>query len=409
MVSEFLRSLATKPVCYHYLNDYLREHRDLIPTFAVFPGLLDFENRLYHLLENLGNIPRGWPQGMIVTHGQEFSSAFEYKRVLGSGSISVKFTNDMGYALGPLREFFKAVSIDMVKKENGIFQESDDGTYWFQPGSLSSAEEINKTEFAGALCANAILYQTNFGRVRLSLAVFKTIIGGKSLGLDDFEQIDSTLYRSWMKLLEAPLTGDEGFDFTISDEQGKALELVPGGENIAVTDENKEKYIELSCQWKLKRVAERRDAFARGFWSVLPKEYLTGCQPPEMQLVLFGLEKFDVDDWQKHTEFRGAPDDRFIANFWATVRAMKQDEMSLLLAFWTGTSGLPAGGFGSLKVLGGGTGLAVYVNVLAPTNHLPMASTCFNLLKIPLYKDLASLRDNLHVAIRYGSAGFEFT
>jgi ubiquitin-protein ligase E3 C len=42
------------------------------------------------------------------------------------------------------------------------------------------------------------------------------------------------------------------------------------------------------------------------------------------------------------------------------------------------------------------------------TSRLPMASTCFNILKLPPYESVALLRERLLLAIR-AKAGFEMT
>lgn len=51
----------------------------------------------------------------------------------------------------------------------------------------------------------------------------------------------------------------------------------------------------------------------------------------------------------------------------------------------------------------------VAVTEYIPERPLPMAATCFFMLKLPRYPDLYSLRKYLLVAIRYGAAGFEFS
>lgn len=43
-----------------------------------------------------------------------------------------------------------------------------------------------------------------------------------------------------------------------------------------------------------------------------------------------------------------------------------------------------------------------------PKRPLPMAATCFSMLKLPRYPDLYTLRKNLLVAVRHGASGFEF-
>ncbi|CAM9675147.1 unnamed protein product [Ectocarpus sp. 12 AP-2014] len=91
--------------------------------------------------------------------------------------------------------------------------------------------------------------------------------------------------------------------------------------------------------------------------------------------------------------------------FWNVVRSLTKEERSLLLQFATGCSRLPAGGFRGL----GPRTFTVAMIDYDPERPLPMAATCFYMLKLPRYPDLYSLRKNLLVAIRHGAAGFEFS
>lgn len=51
-----------------------------------------------------------------------------------------------------------------------------------------------------------------------------------------------------------------------------------------------------------------------------------------------------------------------------------------------------------------------YLNLkLADTSKLPTSSTCFNLLKLPAYTSALKLRDQLMVALRFGTHGFSFS
>lgn len=43
-----------------------------------------------------------------------------------------------------------------------------------------------------------------------------------------------------------------------------------------------------------------------------------------------------------------------------------------------------------------------------PLRPLPMAATCFYMLKLPRYPDSFTLKKNLLIAIRHGASGFEF-
>jgi hypothetical protein len=232
---------------------------------------------------------------------------------------------------------------------------------------------------------------------------------GDKLVLDDFETIDPELYRSWNWVLnDMELTEDDGYYFVANDDKGQAVDLIEGGSEIAVTEANKKRFINLWCAWKVARFSDKIKAFQNGFYDLIPREAISSFQPAELDLLLFGLPEFDLEDWRKSTVGSGGPA-TLHENFWKVVAQMSHEDRSLLLAFWTGCAGVPVGGFKSLKSLSGPNGLQLTVFNFESNCRLPTASTCFNLLKLPNYSSFEQLRDNLFVAIRYGSSGFAFS
>jgi E3 ubiquitin-protein ligase HUWE1 len=67
---------------------------------------------------------------------------------------------------------------------------------------------------------------------------------------------------------------------------------------------------------------------------------------------------------------------------------------------------VPIGGFKNLKGLYGPQKYSITRAV--EVTHLPHASTCFNMLKLPEYDSLQTLRKNLLIALNNGSEGFGF-
>jgi hypothetical protein len=54
------------------------------------------------------------------------------------------------------------------------------------------------------------------------------------------------------------------------------------------------------------------------------------------------MSEIDVDDWQKHTDYRGYnPSDEVVEWFWQIVKAWPAERKSRLLQFTTGTSRIP--------------------------------------------------------------------
>ncbi|WP_411023371.1 hypothetical protein, partial [Salmonella sp. s51228] len=116
---------------------------------------------------------------------------------------------------------------------------------------------------------------------------------------------------------------------------------------ILVTDENKEKYIELVVQWRfLRGIEPQRKAFMDGFNEIVPMHWLTIFDEKEMEVMLNGIQEFDFDDWYKHTVYKSYNQNtKQIQWFWQVIREIDNEKRSRLLQFVTGSCRLPLGGF----------------------------------------------------------------
>jgi E3 ubiquitin-protein ligase HUWE1 len=53
------------------------------------------------------------------------------------------------------------------------------------------------------------------------------------------------------------------------------VDLKPDGRNIAVTDANKDEYIQLIAEYRLTTsIKEQLDSFLEGFYEIVPKEHI---------------------------------------------------------------------------------------------------------------------------------------
>ena len=81
----------------------------------------------------------------------------------------------------------------------------------------------------------------------------------------------------------------------------------------------------LLIEWRIqKRVEEQFSAFMSGFNELIPPELISVFDERELELLIGGITDIDVDDWKKHTDYRGYTEsDEVIRNFW-TVRLCLQ-------------------------------------------------------------------------------------
>lgn len=107
----------------------------------------------------------------------------------------------------------------------------------------------------------------------------------------------------------------------------------------------------LVTEWKIvKRVEEQFNAFMSGFNELIPADLVNVFDERELELLIGGIADIDVDDWKKHTDYRGYQEsDEVIQNFWKIVRSWDAEQKSRLLQFTTGTSRIPVNGFKDLQ------------------------------------------------------------
>ena len=74
----------------------------------------------------------------------------------------------------------------------------------------------------------------------------------------------------------------------------------------------------LITEWRIqKRVEEQFNAFVTGFNELIPPDLVNVFDERELELLIGGIADIDVEDWKKHTDYRGYTEqDEVIKNFW---------------------------------------------------------------------------------------------
>lgn len=270
--------------------------------------------------------------------------------------LMIKFDGEDGLDYGGLsREFFFLLSHEMFNPFYCLFEYSAHDNYTLQinPHSGINPEHLNYFKFIGRVVGMAIFHRRFLDAFFIG-ALYKMVLG-KGVTLADMEGVDADFHRSLQWMLDNDISG--GIleqTFSTEDERFGVLtteDLIPGGRDIEVTNENKKEYVELMVKWRIeKRIAEQFQAFKEGFQELIPHDLINVFDERELELLIGGIAEIDVDDWKKHTDYRGYTEsDEVIQNFWATVRSWDGEQKSRLLQFTTGTSRIPVNGFKDLQ------------------------------------------------------------
>jgi len=70
--------------------------------------------------------------------------------------------------------------------------------------------------------------------------------------------------------------------------------------------------------WRIqKRIEEQFSKFAEGFNELIPQDLINVFDERELELLIGGIAEMDVDDWKKHTDYRGYTEsDDVVQWFW---------------------------------------------------------------------------------------------
>uniref|UniRef100_A0AAR2J2F3 Apoptosis-resistant E3 ubiquitin protein ligase 1 n=1 Tax=Pygocentrus nattereri TaxID=42514 RepID=A0AAR2J2F3_PYGNA len=268
-------------------------------------------------------------------------------------------------------------------------------------------------EFAGRVVGKC-LYESALGgaykqlvRARFTRSFLAQIIGLR-MNYKYFETDDPEFYKTKVCFI---LNNDVSeMDLVFAEEKysksgqlEKVVELISGGAQIAVTNENKMHYLNLLAQYRLaSQVRDELEHFLKGLNELVPENLLAIFDENELELLMCGTGDINVQDFKAHAVIVGGSwhfREKVMKWFWAVVSSFTQEELARLLQFTTGSSQLPPGGFNTL--------CPSFQIIAAPTHStLPTAHTCFNQLCLPTYDSYEELHKLLKLAISEGSEGF---
>ncbi|XP_077144642.1 NEDD4-like E3 ubiquitin-protein ligase WWP2 [Ranitomeya variabilis] len=304
---------------------------------------------------------------------------------------------------GIAREWFFLLSHEVLNPMYCLFEYAGKNNYCLQinPASSINPDHLTYFRFIGRFIAMA-LYHGKFIDTGFTLPFYKRMLNKKPT-LKDLESIDPEFYNSIMWIKENSLEECDLELYFVQDMEilGEVTshKLKEGGENIRVTEENKEEFITLLTDWRFTRgVEEQTNAFLDGFNEVAPLEWLRYFDEKELELMLCGMQEIDLNDWQKNTIYRHyTKNSKQVQWFWQMVKEMDNEKRIRLLQFVTGTCRLPVGGFSEL--IGSNGHQKFCIDKVGKDTWLPRSHTCFNRLDLPPYKSYEQLKEKLLFAI----------
>uniref|UniRef100_A0A6N2LU27 HECT-type E3 ubiquitin transferase n=1 Tax=Salix viminalis TaxID=40686 RepID=A0A6N2LU27_SALVM len=336
------------------------------------------------------------------------------------GSIRVSFINEFGVEEagidggGIFKDFMENITQAAFDVQYGLFKETSDHLLYPNPGSgMLHEQHLQFFHFLGTLLAKAmfegILVDIPFATFFLSK------LKKKYNYLNDLPSLDSELYRHliFLKRYQGDISDLELYFVIVNNEYGELTEeeLLPGGRNQRVTNDNVIPFTHLVSNYRLNyQIRLQSSHFMRGFQQLIKKEWIDMFNEHELQLLISGsLDGLDIDDLRIHSNYGGGyhSEHYVIEMFWEVLKGFSLENQKKILKFVTGCSRGPLLGFKHLEPLfciqrAGGTASEEALD------RLPTSATCMNLLKLPPYRSKEQLSTKLLYAIN-ADAGFDLS
>lgn len=321
--------------------------------------------------------------------------------------LMVKFRGEEGLDYGGVaREWLHLLSQQMLNPYYGLFcySREDNYTLHINPDSSVNPEHLSYFHFVGRVMGLAVFHGHHLDG-GFTLPFYKMLLN-KPIILDDITNVDAELHRSLTWMLENDTSGVIDTTFSVEHNAYGAIQvhdLKPDGRDIAVNEDNKREYVRLYVSYRFMRGTEQQFlSLQKGFHELIPANLLRPFDERELELLIGGICKIDVVDWQNNTRLKHCTADSPVVQwFWQIVESYSEELRARLLQFVTGSSRVPLQGFKALQGSTGASGPRLFTIHLidAPFENLPKAHTCFNRLDLPPYPSYEKMCEKLTQAV----------
>lgn len=352
-------------------------------------------------------------------------------------TFKIKFINKQGLdeagidQNGVFKEFLEESVQAAFNPDFGLFTTTTTNQIYPNPTAceVHPGDYIKLFEFVGILLGKAV-YEGHLIELPLCQFFVNTLVGRHNT-LDELPSLDPELSKNlaFVKSYEGDVM-DLDLCFAVDEEVlGKIVtrDLMPAGSTIEVNNDNRILYCHLMADYRLNRQLKKyTEPFVQGFRKVVSPKWLKAFSAPEIQKLISGdSAKLDLDDLKRHTTYLGgySSSHRVVKWLWQVVGEMDIEEQGRFLKFVTSCSKPPVLGFQTLHPPFAiravtdssqedsytlGSSVVNFFRTGTNTERLPTSSTCFNLLKLPMYKSKRVLKEKLKYSIKSG-AGFELS
>ena len=263
------------------------------------------------------------------------------------------------------REWYTAIFKDIISPKLKLFIPNHRRS--LEPNSLLFYPKYPGMNFNYYIFIGKLLIKAILDLMVVKSAIFNRIllkcISKRPITLEDIKYYDLDLYNQLKIINDNPIKGNYQLEQTRFTYKEKDLnnmiqeyELIPGGKNILLNDNNKYSFIDKFIYAKVIKPYEEHIKYCQIGLKSIFKTSIDGIfDVEELKFLFSGLDYIDLNDWKENTIYKGCynANHPVIKLFWQKLESMRKEEIYKFLEFCTGSGSVPIDGFGCLKGIGG--------------------------------------------------------
>lgn len=346
---------------------------------------------------------------------EESYVAFNKEQFNLARPLKIKFINENNDVEGSYRDWYQNMFKDIMSPNKKLFLVNPYKSiepfniliYPKYPGMRMELYEFIGKFIIKSIVDMIIIRNFIINKVHLKL------ITKNQITLEDIKYFNLDLYQRLKYVNDNKVLNNkqlESVRFIWNTGTNQEIELVQGGRNIFLNDQNKNIFINKVIYVEaIMPYEEQIKYIQKGLFSILGEGIQGVFTEEEMNFIISGQDDIDLRDLRENIIYKGEYNENHpvIKMFWEKLVTLNKNELIKFLQFSTGSSAVPIDGFGSLKDIRGKIQkftIEPFMNYSADNPdiyqfHAIKSRKQYNTIILPKYKTKKELNDAINMII----------
>ena len=346
---------------------------------------------------------------------EESYVAFNKEQFNFARPLKIKFINENNDVEGSYRDWYQNMFKDIMSPNKKLFlvnpyKSIEPFNILIYPKYPGMRMELY--EFIGKFIIKSIVDMILIRNLIINKVHLK-LITKNQITLEDIKYFNLDLYQRLKYVNDNKVLNNkqlESVRFIWNTGTNQEIELVQGGRNIFLNDQNKNIFINKVIYVEaIMPYEEQIKYIQKGLFSILGDGIQGVFTEEEMNFIISGQDDIDLRDLKENVIYKGEYNENHpvIKMFWEKLVTLNKNELIKFLQFSTGSSAVPIDGFGSLKDIRGRIQkftIEPFMNYSADNPdiyqfHAIESRKQYNTIILPKYKTKKELNDAINMII----------